>query len=276
MDFFDRLGTIDRRIIFALLIVALMVPLMNPIGLPVSVTDQTRKSFNVIDKLQSGDVVMMDAGYSVSGAADVEPQTIAIIKHLMNRGVKIAFVGYNVEGPMITESLIKPWEAKGKKYGVDFCNLGYLAGLENAIAAYARDVIKAYPKDFRGNSTDSLPILKGIKTVGDFKMYLFFTTGNADMYVRQITTYKIPVIGGLISTIALQAEPYVQSGQLAGILTGLRGGAEYEVLMKSPGIGLASMDAQSMGHVLIIIMIIFANVSYFVTRSREAARKGAR
>jgi len=169
--------------------------------------------------------------------------------------------------------LMAPHEKAGKKYGEDFVNLGYLAGVENAISAYARDLKKAYPKDFRGNSTDSIPLLKNIKSVADVKLYIFFTTQNADMYVRQITPYKIPVVGGLISTISLQAEPYVQAGQLAGILSGLRGGAEYETLMKDPGFGLASMDAQSMGHVLIVLLILFANISYFVQRSRDAAKR---
>jgi hypothetical protein len=275
MSFFERIGKIDNRIIYALLVVALMVPLMNPMGLPISVTAHTQRSFNAIDKLQAGDIVLMDVGYSVSGASDVEPQTIAILKHLFGKGVKIVFVAYQVEGGMIIEKLVKPYEAAGKKYGEDFTNLGYLVGYENAMSTYARGMKQAFPRDHRGQLTESQPILANIKTASDFKMLLFFTTNNSDMYVRQFTQYKIPIIGGLINTIALQAEPYVQAGQLNGILVGLRGGAEYEVLMKSPGLGVASMDAQSMGHLLIIVMMILANVSYFATRKAQSARKGA-
>jgi hypothetical protein len=275
MTFWERIGRIDNRIIYTLLVVALMVPLMNPIGLPVSVTAHTQRSFNAIDKLQSGDLVLMDVGYSVSGASDVEPQTIAILKHLFGKGVKIVFVAYQVEGGMIIEKLVKPYEAAGKKYGEDFTNLGYLVGYENAMSTYARGMKQAFPRDHRGQMTENQPILKGINTASDFKMMLFFTTNNSDMYVRQFTQYKIPIIGGLINTIALQAEPYVQAGQLNGILVGLRGGAEYEVLMKAPGLGVASMDAQSMGHLLIIAMMILANISYFATRKPQASRKGA-
>ncbi len=273
MDIFERMGRIDNRIIYTLLVIVLLIPLARPIGLPVSVGHYVQKSYEVIDKLQAGDIIFMEAGYSISGASDVEPQTIAIVKHLMKKGVKLVWVSVIAEGGSIVENLMAPYEKAGKKYGEDWVNLGYLSGVENAIATYCRDLKKAYPKDFRGNSTDTVPILKDIKTVSDSKMFIFFTTGNADMYVRQVSPYKIPLIGGLISTISLQAEPYVQSGQLAGILSGLRGGAEYETLMKDPGIGVASMDAQSMGHVLIVLFIIFANVSYFVTRSREAAKR---
>jgi hypothetical protein len=273
MDIFERLGKIDNRIIYTLLVIVLLIPLARPIGLPVSVGPYVKKSFEVIDKLQAGDIIIMEAGYSISGASDVEPQTIAILKHLMKKGVKVIWTSVIAEGGSIVENLMAPHEKAGKKYGEDFVNLGYLSGVENAIATYSRDLKKAYPKDFRGNSTATLPLLKNVNSVSDVKMYIFFTTGNADMYVRQVFPYKVPLIGGLISTISLQAEPYVQSGQLAGILSGLRGGAEYETVMKDPGIGVASMDAQSMGHVLIVLFIIFANVSYFVTRSREAAKR---
>jgi hypothetical protein len=272
MKTLQKLGNVDSRVIYALLIVALLVPLMRPLGLPISISKHTQRSFGVLDTLQAGDKVIMDVGYSVSGAADVQPQTIAILKHLFGKGVRIIFVGNQTEGPMVIESLVKVYEAAGKKYGVDFCNLGYLAGGENAIASYCRDLKKSYPVDFRKNQTSSLPILDGVNGAKDVKMFIFFTTQNSDMYVRQITQYKIPIVGGLINTISPQAEPYVNAGQLAGILVGLRGGAEYEMLMKAPGVGVASMDAQSMGHLLIIAFIIFANISYLATR--RAGAKG--
>lgn len=275
MKTLERLGRIDSRVIYALLIVALLVPLMRPIGLPISVSKHTQRSFGVLDQLQSGDKIIMDVGYSVSGAADVEPQTVAILKHLFGKGVRIIFVGNQTEGPMITERLVAPYEAAGKQYGVDFVNLGYLAGGENAIASYCRDLKKSYPVDFRKNSTSDLPLLSDVNGATDVKMFVFFSTQNSDMYVRQVTQFKIPVVGGLINTISPQAEPYVNAGQLAGILVGLRGGAEYEMLMKAPGQGVASMDAQSMGHLLIIAFIIFANVSYLAGKKTVAKKGGA-
>jgi hypothetical protein len=106
-------------------------------------------------------------------------------------------------------------------------------------------------------------------------MFIFFSTQNADMYVRQIAEYQVPIVGGLIATIAPQAEPYLHAGQLKGMLVGLRGAAEYETMMESPGIGVASMDAQSIAHLLIIFFIVIANISYFATRGRTQPAKEA-
>lgn len=275
MDIFTRLGEIDNRVIYTLLILVLLAPLVRPIGLPVSIGQHTRKSYEVIDTLQAGDTIMIDVGFTPSGAADVQPQMVAVLKHVLDKGVKVILTAVQTEGPMMTEAMLKPWEEAGKVYGEDFVNLGYLAGGENAIALFCRDIKKAYPYDFRGNPTANLPILQGIAGAKDVDMFLFFTTQNSDMYVRQVTQYNIPIVGGLINTIAPQAEPYVNAGQLTSILVGLKGGAEYETIMNTPGVGVASMDAQSMGHLLIIAFVVLGNVAYFVTRSRNPREKGA-
>jgi hypothetical protein len=165
-------------------------------------------------------------------------------------------------------------EITNQTYGVDWVNLGYLAGGENGISAAAKGLKEAYPLDFRGTPTESIPLLENIETAGDVDMTVFFTTQNSDMYVRQVYPYGKPLIGGLINTIVPQAEPYVNSGQLTGILAGLRGGAEYELLMKQPSLGLAAMDAQSIGHLLFILLIAMANLAYFAQRNRLARKVG--
>jgi hypothetical protein len=58
---------------------------------------------------------------------------------------------------------------------------------------------------------------------------------------------------------------------LNGIIAGLRGGADYEVLLKEPGKAVSAMPAQSTVHALIILFVIVGNVLYFA--SRRAARR---
>ncbi len=156
---------------------------------------------------------------------------------------------------------------KGKKYGEDFVHLGYLAGGETAMAAFANDIIKAVPTDFRGKPASSLPIMQGLKTAGDAQMLMYFTTSLLpETWIRQTSQWKLPIIGGVITVMGPQGEPFLQSGQLAGLLVGMRCGAEYEVISKAPGAAVAAMDAQSIGHLLIIVFIIFGNIAYFAER----------
>ena len=76
--------------------------------------------------------------------------------------------------------------------------------------------------------------------------------------------------------------PYVENGQIRGILAGMPGAAEYEQLVEDelerigketePGEATGMMAAQSIAHVVIVIFIIFGNITYFLTRSKK--RKG--
>ncbi len=270
MNFAQRLGSLDSRIIYALLVVVLFVPLLRPLGLPLNITDNTKQMYDVIDTLKEGDTVHIHLAYLIQASAEVEPQATAVLQHLFDKGVKVIFAGVNVDCGTNAEKLTKVHEEAGKVYGVDFINLGMLAGQENAIATYSKDFKAAYPRCHRGLPTENQPIMQGITSVADLDLVLFFTAGSADIYVRQFSQYGVPLAGGLIAASSLAALPFLQSGQLAAILVALRGGAEYELLINKPGQACASMDAQSMGHVLFIILIAVANLSYFLTRKDAA------
>ena len=65
--------------------------------------------------------------------------------------------------------------------------------------------------------------------------------------------------------------PYVSSGQLQGIIAGMPGAAEYEELLGQKGKGYSGMDAQSIAHIVIVLFIIFGNITYYIERKRSKA-----
>jgi len=266
----EKLGNIDKRILYVLLVVVLLIPMVSPIGLPISVSSATQKAYDAVEKLKAGDTIMVDFGYYVDGGPDVEPIGVAMFRQLFGKGIRIIAVGYKDHAVMLADKLFAPY-AGTKVYGTDYVNLGYIPGGETAIAAYARDIKKAFPRDTKGTSTDQLPILKSVNSASDCALFLFLTDSSADAWVRQISQYKVPIIGGIITVSAPQAEPFLASGQLTGMLAGLRAAAEYEILMGKPGPAAAGMDAQSTGHMLLILFIIAGNISYLATKKQKEA-----
>jgi hypothetical protein len=275
MNLLMKLGDIDSRILYVLLVLVVVIPMVRPMGIPLSTSPWTRQAYDELAKLQSGDTVIFDFGYNVDGAPDVEPIAKAVFRDLFDRNVKIICVALNAQGPMIAERLLQPFEESGKVYGTDFVNLGFVAGQETALAAYAKDLKSTFPTDWRGNNTSNLPILDGITGAADVDTWVFFTDSGADYWVRQVGQYDVPIVGALVTVSAAHAEPFVNSGQLAGLLIGLRGAAEYETLMDNPGGAVAAMDAQSMGQLLLTLFVLCGNASYFIKRSRGLDRKGA-
>ncbi len=67
-----------------------------------------------------------------------------------------------------------------------------------------------------------------------------------------------------------QSEPYYQAGQIKGLMSGTRSAAEYEVRAGRPGRAAAGMDAQSLGHLVIILAIGLGNLAYFIGRKGGA------
>ena len=56
----------------------------------------------------------------------------------------------------------------------------------------------------------------------------------------------------------------MSTGQLKGMLAGLAGAANYEKLMGYSGPASEKMPSQSWAHLLIVILIIIGNITYFI------------
>jgi hypothetical protein len=82
--------------------------------------------------------------------------------------------------------------------------------------------------------------------------------------------YKFPLAAAATAVMAPNYYPYLQSGQLFGLIGGLRGAAEYEELVGEPGPAVKGMFVQSISHLLIVALIILGNISYFASRRKKA------
>jgi hypothetical protein len=269
VNWFNKLQRIDPRIVYALMFVALSFPLMAPLGIPLSVSPMTRAVFTTIEGLDPAtDVVLLSFGYSPAAAADIHPQAVAVVDHLTKRGIRWVAISFWPDGPMMAQQITDVLEARGGRYGTDFANLGFKAGGENAIAAFANNPL-VITRDFVGNNTAELPIMQGITHIRDFGYVIEFASGTPGIpeWIRQVVDpMGVRMAAGAVTVSVPQFVPFVQARQLDGLLAGLRGAAEYELLLQAPGRALAMMDAQSMGHLLIIAFILIGNAAYLVTK----------
>src|SRR5207247_4333117 len=112
--------------------------------------------------------------------------------------------------------------------------------------------------------------LKGIQTLRDVNYVVSLAAGTAGIeswYVYGKDKYKFELGGGCTGVIAPGLYPLLRSGQINGLIGGLRGAAEYETLIGQKGRAVAGMDAQSATHVAIIMLVILCNVFYLLIRT---------
>ena len=273
----QKLQRLDRRIVYLLFFVVTAIPFVRPVPVPMQIAEYTKGTYEAIDALKPGDFVLIDVRFSPASAGEMVPAYSSMLAHLLKKpGVRVAWFVTSLSGAIYADDGIRMFEAAGKVYGKDIAQMGFLAGEETAIAAVSQDIFKAFPSDSRGTKSDQLEVLKGIKNAKDFALVLNMSDGGLGPlgWVRQANMpFGTKVISLLSQVMVPSAIPYYQAKQVVGLVSGLQGGAEYEQMLGTPGRGMASMGAQTFGHLYLVALVILANISYLVTRG---ASKGGR
>lgn len=269
----DRLQTIDRRILYVLVVLSVGIPLLNPLGLPLTVSAETRTAYDKVNEyIQPGSVVVIAFEFIAGNWAEMGPIAVAMTQHVFEKpDVRIVMLAMGREqGPLLAENTIAYIDTKEKVYGEDYVNLGFYAGAEAAMASFASDIPGLVKMDYYGTPIDQLSVMDGLTDINDIDLFVCLWSGTPGWseYLRQwYTPYEIPVIGGTLGINGPGAAPYVAAGQLKGLVVGLRGGAEYEKLINKPGEAISGMDAITTSHLLVIAFVIFGNIGYFARRS---------
>jgi hypothetical protein len=269
----QRLLGIDRRILFIFIAVCVVVPLLTRAKTAISVTPPVRGLYEAVDRLEPGSYVWLAADYDPGSMPELYPMNIALVEHLMRRDVKIISASLWSPGAPLSQRILDLVGPRyGKTYGVDYVNLGFKEGREAVMLSAAENIRGTFPQDFFGTRWDQIAMLEGIRNLGDVKMIVAVSAGYPGLkeWIQQVgTRFGITIGGGVTAVTAPEMYPYIQSGQLVGLLAGMKGAAEYEQLVDRPGLGIAGMVAQSSVHVMVVAFIVFANVVFLVEKRRR-------
>ena len=285
---FILLGSLDRRIIFLIVGLSVLIPLIQPewVNFPIRPTPESQIVFDEINKLNAGDKILLSFEYGPSTKPEIHPMAIAILKHLYAKNIQVYGFALWPDGNfMSTEAFSEVSDDYDKKYGVDYVNLGYKPGGEAVIKGIASDIRTLYTVDLQGTSINDIPMMKDVVNIEDFDFVFSLSAGfpGSKEWVQYACDPKnIPLSTGCTSIQVTDIMPYVENDQIRGILAGMPGAAEYESLVEAelqkmeiavkPGEASGMMAAQSIAHVVIVLFIIFGNISYFITRKKN--RKG--
>ena len=285
---FILLGSLDRRIIFLIVGLSVLIPLLKPewINIPIRPRPESQIVFDELNKLNEGDKVLLSFEYGPSTKPEIHPMSIAILKHLYAKNIQVYGFALWPDGNfMSTEVFSEVSDDFGKKYGIDYVNLGYKPGNEAVVKGIAADIRALYTVDLKGTPISDIPMMNDVINIEDFDFVFSLSAGypGSKEWVQYATDPKnIPMSTGGTSIQVTDLLPYVQNGQIRGILAGMPGAAEYESLVEAelqkmditvkPGKATGMMAAQSIAHVVIVLFIIFGNITYFITRNKN--RKG--
>ena len=281
MTFAERMLTIDRRIIFVVIGVCTLLPLLFPVGLPIRTSQEVRGVYDYIEGLPEGSVFLLSLDFDPASKPELHPQAIAILRHAFRKNLRVIAMTLWVTGTGLADQIISQIAAEsGKQNGTDYVFLGWSPGGSAVIVNMGQDLYNAFPADYGGKATKGLPVLAGVNSLRDVNYAVSLAAGNPGVeawYVFGKDKYTFELGGGCTGVIAPGLYPLLRSGQVNGLIGGLRGAAEYEGLVGEKGRAIAGMDAQSATHLAIILLVVTCNLFYFSVRrsDRQQTRLGS-
>ena len=288
MEWLNRLVNLDRRWIFLFIAVGTALPIIFPIGFNVSITPPVQALYDRIEEMDSTNVVILSYDYGPSTAPENNPMADAVLRHCFAKDVRVVIIAlFPIGGVLMADqSLDRVLEDfPDREYGVDYVHLGYKSGGQPTMKQMGEDFHNVFPVDHRTNTPLSeIPLMQEARAYRDMDLVVSVATGIIGEWWANLVNaqFHIPVAVGCTAVSAPKYYAYLNSGQMVGLLGGLKGASEYEWLIMDgypymkPIYGRAGlytaikgMDAQTIDHTIILIFILIGNIAYFSTRGRK-------
>lgn len=260
-----------RRWVFAVMGAVVIGALLFRVGLPIRIASETRQVYEQIESLDSSDVVMISFDHEASSLPEIGPIGSAIIDHCLRRGTKIIGLALFSEGTAAGYSLLGDRARRaGAVEGEDWLYLGFRPQYAAAILGMGEDIPQVFETDYQGRPLSGTPLGMRVHDYRDIAIVVSLSDGSMPTYWVEYAgaRYGARVVAALTAVMVTSFLPYLESGQLAGIVPGMKGAAEYEQLMGLPAAGTRGMDAQSAAHVVIAVLVVLGNIQAWSDRRR--------
>jgi hypothetical protein len=287
------LNQLDRRWIFAAMLVAVVTPMLAGFTSPAAPSPETRAVFDRLQELPNGSRIALAIDYDPSSEAELHPMTIALVRHCCLKRHKMYFLtlwptALPVIDRAVRQVIDKEFAARNLKYGEDYVLLGYQPGEQIAIQVLTKDLRASKTRDDRGQSLDSLTITKDVRGLIDMDLLVNVSAGypGAKEWVQYAgATSGLPIAAGSVGVQVPNLLPYLSTptspGPLIGMIAALRGAVEYETLLSNTypqdvpptrNIGQRRMGPQLWAHLLIVVLIVFGNILQWRVRRPGGGR----
>lgn len=265
----------SRHWIFLGLFIIVAAAMISGIRPGVSISPHTEGLYEFIDTLPEGSVLIVSFDHEASSLPEISPIAEALLRHALARKHKLIGIALLAEGAAIGYRLMEQiGEEYDATYGEDYVYLGFKPQFIAAILSMGESIPQTFPEDYLGTPYTDLPLVREVENYGDVAGVISIADGSLTTHWMEYgrARYNVPVVAGVTAAMVTTYDPYLASGQMDAMLSGLRGAAEYEVLIRRPGGGGRGMLAQFSAHLYVILLVILGNLSYFSSRRKGAGR----
>jgi hypothetical protein len=286
-NIWEKLQNIEPRILYTLLLICVVIPLLAGVtikGIPAQPARDGYIAVQNVAKNRPNSLILFASDWAASTRGENHWQDLAALRQVMQLHMHFAVLSGDPQNRALTQADIATINdelvAAGKApyiYGKDYCLWGYKpsTSMPQFLKGLVTDIPGTVKEDYKGNKVTDLPCMNGIKTISDIGAIMLITPTSAlDNYLQfVISNGNPPLIYFPTSVMAPEGYPYLDSHQLAGMATGVKGAGDYETLENANGFGLKISTALSLVYLLIFVVIVIGNIGYYGAR-KNSSREG--
>lgn len=278
MSFWEKISSLDRRVLYALLFILVGIFVIKPITVKNTMTGPSKSLFDYVNSLKEGDVVLVESDWTNSTRGESRGQFKALMRLLMRKKIKFVLTSIDQQAPNVARIEIQQLaEEPGNnnyKINEDYAIAGYFSDAYNHVMGLVNNI----RKELAGKGVTATPVMNGINDLRDVKCVIVITASSSSnvWYQRMRNKTKL----GLMCTAVMSAEaiPYYASGQLVGIAIGAKGGFDFETMLQETfgdeggktnfELGQRYMTPLAFALGLLIFAVIIGNIAMVVTKKQ--------
>lgn len=269
----DKLMNLDRRIVFILVALGVIIPTFLNVTFPIMVSQPARDIYDRIESLEAGTPIILAFNYGPGSMPELHPMAKAVLTHCFQKKVRVIGMTLIAEGSTLGDEMMREVATTtGAVYGEDYVYLGFRPGGELVLREMGSAISAVYETDYAETPIAQLPMMQEITNYEQIDLVIDLASSETvEMWIIYANTkFNQEIAAGVTGVMVSQMYPYLQTEQLIGLMAGLMGAAEYEELVKMPGKGIKGMSVQSFVHLLIAALVIWGNIVFLIQRRRTS------
>jgi len=292
-NFWQRLQAIDRRWVYLVVWLVVMLPLIFPFRIRPRATPPVERLFQFIDTMPRDKALVVSIDYGPDTQAELQPMLVAFLRHAFATGRRVGILACELTGLGLGENALRQVTAEFNLHaatrqdsvinGEDYAFWGWTTPYITIMLGMGERISRVFPVDYYGQKTESLPVMAHLKNYDDVGIVVSIASSAIPQSWINLAQVQFGVrLGcGITAVSAADYYPYLNSGQFTGMLAGMKGAAEYEDLLlnrlEENGMewgqryrGTEAMSSQTAAHLAIMAFIIIGNIAFFAGKRRKS------
>jgi hypothetical protein len=284
----EKLQSVPSRWLYFILFVACSIPLWFTIPVPNDEAKAAIDFYNMVKEIPEGSTILVASDWTNGTRGESGGEFKALLRILMRKKVKFAIYSTaDPQAPQVAKDVIRGLNAERReekqepyKQWVDYVSVGYFPDAEAAANSIQNNVRSAFKdkKDFDENGRLTFvlesPVLAKVQKVQDFPVLIVVTASKtSNITIERVT--QTPLLLMVTGVMGPESAVYYASGQVKGLVAGLKGVYDVETLMQKDFPGMTNLDNGAKYYptlhvalLLLIIAVIVGNVGMVLSRRK--------